>query len=183
MLAVALGAAAALFARGDGAPPSATASTASPAVAATLPAEPASEAGDADPTGRLMAARASAAEQDWQRVVELLTPAGVAPGLQTFAWDSLLAHAAFAHARRLATGDPRIRELLVLTRDRADRALGRAAFGRGADELRLLRVEACLAGPLVCDESDVSQDLILAVTSRSPEVSARASAILASRRR
>jgi hypothetical protein len=192
VLAVAAGAAAALFARGGGAP-AATASTtgagpagagpAGAAVAVSVPVEPEPGAGDADPTGRLTSARASAAEQDWQRVVELLTPANVAPGTETFAWDSLLAHAAFAHARRLTAGDPRVRELLLLAWDRADRALARAAFGRGADELRLLRVEACIAGPLECNATDVQQDLILATTSRSPEVSARASAILASGRR
>jgi hypothetical protein len=102
----------------------------------------------------------------------------------SFAKDSLLAHGALAQALLLPPGAARRDTLLRLTSDAAEHAMGEVGlFTPGADLMRLLRAQACMAGQQDCDPSTVLQDLILAARSASPEGSARATEALANWRR
>lgn len=129
----------------------------------------------------LAEARLHARSQDWGRVVEVLsTAAPDAAFPEAFAYDSLLAASALRQALALANQDSARDRLLELARVSSSRALQTIeSFGPGADELRLLRAEACIAGQLACDPQRITQDLILAARSGSTRVSARAAELLA----
>jgi hypothetical protein len=128
----------------------------------------------------LAEARLHARSQNWARVVGVLQVAAPDAAFpESFAYDSLLATSAVRHALTLPQEDSSRLRLLQLARQRSTRALsGAAAFTTGADELRLLRAEACIEGRLGCDENRTAQDLLLAARSASSAVSARASDVL-----
>lgn len=129
---------------------------------------------------RLDLARASADAGQLSTVIDELAADSVARGLpEAFAWDSLLAAAAFRQAARLQGEDMRRLTLLSLARDRVGRALASPAASEDArDYLRIMRSEACLSSRIQCDERMVLMDLAFASESPNPELRTRAEEIL-----
>ncbi len=132
-------------------------------------------------TGELAEGRQLAGMSDWQGVVALLSQRTPPDSLaDAFAWDSLLAVSALRQAQGVASSDTSRTRLLSLAIERSSRALVLAApFAPGTDVLRLVRAEACLAGDLPCQKTDIREDLILAMRSSAEGVSRRAQSLLA----
>lgn len=128
---------------------------------------------------RLAQAQALIAADDWPGLVDLLAAATVDPSVPgAFTWDSLLAQGARLQAEWVGS-DQRI-AMLELARSRATRALEAIpAFTTQADDMRLLRADACISGPLSCDAAAIATDLVLSARSSSPHVSRRARELLA----